>query len=282
MPVTPQAAEFIRTLGLELGRNYNPDEIKRAWKAKCAACHPDKGGDQAEFIKITHAYKMLTDPDYRQKNHAAAPAGAGLDITIQYIVSFEDAFFGKVISINHGAPVLGDGGASLEGARVEVDYLTFRLPVGSVAGHRETFRGKGSRFGKTAGDLHVAVSVNPHPTFKVEGRDVHATVPVPLDILLKGGKVEVLTMYGIKTMKVPAGTRPNDRLAIKRCGVGKAGDHVATVSLVFPSKEELKYKDAWSGLNINWSEPSEDQEEDRLNKLFSDCLAKKQAGVPGV
>lgn len=40
-------------------------EIKRAYRSKARTAHPDKGGTQAEFEPIVHAYEVLSDPERR-------------------------------------------------------------------------------------------------------------------------------------------------------------------------------------------------------------------------
>lgn len=40
-------------------------DIKRAYRAKAKAMHPDKGGDAAEFADIAKAYEVLKDPERR-------------------------------------------------------------------------------------------------------------------------------------------------------------------------------------------------------------------------
>jgi curved DNA-binding protein CbpA len=49
--------------------NLKPDatdaEIKRAYRNKARQHHPDKGGDETEFAKVSAAYEVLKDPERR-------------------------------------------------------------------------------------------------------------------------------------------------------------------------------------------------------------------------
>jgi curved DNA-binding protein CbpA len=49
----------LQTLGLKPGRNYSPDEIKKAYRRKVMKAHPDAGGSQVEFIAVVNAYDWL-------------------------------------------------------------------------------------------------------------------------------------------------------------------------------------------------------------------------------
>lgn len=51
------------TLGVK--ENATPDEIKRAYRAKAKATHPDAGGAQADFEPVVKAYETLSDPERR-------------------------------------------------------------------------------------------------------------------------------------------------------------------------------------------------------------------------
>ena len=51
------------TLGV--GKDSNPEEIKRAYRKLASQHHPDKGGDKATFQEIQSAYDTLSDPQKR-------------------------------------------------------------------------------------------------------------------------------------------------------------------------------------------------------------------------
>lgn len=53
------------TLGVE--RNASADDIKRAWRVRSSAAHPDReGGDAAQMAAINSAYEVLGDPVRRK------------------------------------------------------------------------------------------------------------------------------------------------------------------------------------------------------------------------
>lgn len=49
---------------LNISKNADRDEIRKAYKSKAGKLHPDReGGDSEEFKKVNHAYSVLFDPE---------------------------------------------------------------------------------------------------------------------------------------------------------------------------------------------------------------------------
>lgn len=55
----PTRKEAYSTLGLDPSSGKR--EIKRAYREKVKATHPDRGGDEEAFKEVTNAYERLTD-----------------------------------------------------------------------------------------------------------------------------------------------------------------------------------------------------------------------------
>ena len=51
--------EAYRTLGLD--QDADESAVKRAYREKVKDVHPDRGGDEEEFKRVTRAYERLTD-----------------------------------------------------------------------------------------------------------------------------------------------------------------------------------------------------------------------------
>lgn len=51
---------------LEVPKTASIDDIKKSYKKLCIRYHPDKGGDENHFKKITEAYNILKDPEKRK------------------------------------------------------------------------------------------------------------------------------------------------------------------------------------------------------------------------
>lgn len=251
---------YFKDLGLDPSGEYTPKDIKKAWRSRCNEVHPDHGGDPQEFLKVTHAYKMLTDPEYRRKEKMKKE-GTKEDLTIrvQTAVSFEDAFFGRTITLSYNRGRLDENYKPIIQKKHEIVTININIPAGSISGFRHVEEGKGLRRKNEIGDAMFLFQSIPHPKFRVEGINVICEEKVPLETMLKGGEIEVQTMYGLRTVTVPPGSQPGDRRRISGCGVKKVGSHKIILQPLFPTKDELK-REAWKGLDINWEKHQEDDE----------------------
>jgi len=262
---------------LEFGEQDSPDpkEVKERWKKLCQKHHPDKGGDTKEFIKIMHAYNMLTDLEYRHKNLLEEVKrqnhnGLGdLNIRLHVPVTFEDAFFGRPVSVSYNRLHLGDDMQPLLGQQLDVVSSCIQLPPGSVGGMEILLQGQGHLHKGTYGNALIVFMPMPHAKFRVQGGNVVSVESVPLETMLRGGKIEVTTLYGLKTVRVRPATRPGSQISIKGCGVGGGYEHVVQIDALFPSREALKTGN-WQGLGIDWEEvETEDLESQQLQSMFS-------------
>ena len=94
--------------------------------------------------------------------------------------------------------------------------FTARIPRGATDGQRLRLRGKGGQGmnGGPAGDLYLQIALEPHPLFRASGHDLDIDVPLaPWEAAL-GAEVEVPTLEGRVTMKVPPGSRAGQNLRL--------------------------------------------------------------------
>ena len=116
---------------------------------------------------------------------------------------------------------------------------TVKLPPGVRPGQRIRLAGRGDGQGSDRpGDLYLKVEIRPHARFRLEGRDLQATIPVaPWEAAL-GGKVKVPTLDGSVTVKVPAGASTGRRIVLRGKGFpnpkGKPGDLYAEIKIMVP------------------------------------------------
>jgi molecular chaperone DnaJ len=52
---------------LDVSRDASSEDVKRAYRRKAREHHPDAGGDEETFKAVTHAYKVLADPQTRAR-----------------------------------------------------------------------------------------------------------------------------------------------------------------------------------------------------------------------
>jgi molecular chaperone DnaJ len=99
--------------------------------------------------------------------------------------------------------------------------IRLRIPAGVEGGSRLRSLGNGEAGfrGGPAGDLYVFLQVKPHEIFAREGDDLLCEVPVSYVQAALGAEIEVPTLEGKATIKIPAGTQPGTLLRLKGRGV---------------------------------------------------------------
>jgi curved DNA-binding protein len=116
------------------------------------------------------------------------------------------------------------------------------VPPGTTDGQRIRLAGEGGRGSgddAPAGDLYLRVRIQPHPQFRLDGRDVHVRLPVtPWEAAL-GATVPVPTPSGSTAkVTVPAGSSSGRRLRLRGEGMpgprGANGDLYAELRIMVP------------------------------------------------
>jgi len=119
--------------------------------------------------------------------------------------------------------------------------LSVKVPAGVDDGDRIRLSGEGEagRNGGPPGDLYVEIRVNPHKIFEREGADLACEVPVSFATATLGGDVELPTLDGNVSLKVPAGTQSGKTFRLRGKGVvtvrdPRKGDLFAQVQVETP------------------------------------------------
>ena len=119
--------------------------------------------------------------------------------------------------------------------------LSVKVPAGVDDGDRIRLTGEGEagRSGGPAGDLYVEIRVNSHKIFTRENADLACEVPVSVATATLGGEVELPTLDGNVSLKVPAGTQSDKVFRLRGKGVStvrdsRKGDLFAKVSVETP------------------------------------------------
>jgi curved DNA-binding protein len=175
-------------------------------------------------------------PDYADyfSQGGAAPA-RGRDMVSDLAITLEEAAKGveKLISLQR------DG---------TVEKISVKIPPGIDTGKKLRIAGKGERGAGQAGDLYVRVQVQQHPRFRREGDDIYIDQEISFSQAALGTSIEVPTLNGVKTVKIPAGTSGNTRLRLKGEGIphlkGKGkGDAYVRIFIKVPKKLTAKQKE---------------------------------------
>lgn len=151
-----------------------------------------------------------------------APAGEDVSVTLDITVE-EAATAPKVTAMFPG------------GRKIAV-----KLPAFVEDGQTIRLKGQGepSPYGGKAGDALVKIRFRRHPRYRVEGRDLHADLPVSLKDAVLGAKVAVETPTGRLALTIPAWSSSDKVLRLKGRGLPvKTGGHAdlyAHVQIMLP------------------------------------------------
>jgi molecular chaperone DnaJ len=142
-----------------------------------------------------------------------------------------------------------------QGLRQRTEHINVKIPAGVDAGSRVRVPGKGNAGpnGGPSGDLYISIEVNPHPYFKRDGANILLRVPITVPEATLGAQIEVPTLQGRATIKIPPGTRSGQKFRLKEMGApapgGRArGDEYVEVAIVPPAVRDQKVKDLMNEL----------------------------------
>ncbi|MGD9849393.1 MAG: DnaJ C-terminal domain-containing protein, partial [Desulfuromonas sp.] len=101
--------------------------------------------------------------------------------------------------------------------------------------------GESGLHGGPPGDLYVVLTVEEHPIFHREGRNVICEMPISFTQAALGGEIEVPTLEGRVRMKVPAGTQSGKVLKLSSKGIvdlqgSRRGDQLVVLRVETPTK----------------------------------------------
>ncbi len=169
------------------------------------------------------------------------------------------------------------------GRTVKDKTLSVTVPPGVDTGDRIRLSGEGEHgeSGGPPGDLYVEVRVREHPIFTRDGSSLYCEVPISFVTATLGGELEVPTLNGRISVKVPAETQTGKQFRLRHKGVqsvrgGDIGDLICRVVIETPvnlgrGQKELLEQFA-SSLNKNEKRhrPKESGWLDSVKKFFEE------------
>jgi DnaJ-class molecular chaperone len=194
------------------------------------------------------------------------PRSRGSDVQAGVEISLEEAFSGarRQFSVEldepcptcqgaghvGGKPCTTCGGSGWQRARHEVDV---KIPAGVRTGQRVRVAGEGGGGAGTRGDLYLTVTVAPHPTFERRGDDIHVSIPITAPEAALGTTLEVPSLKGKVSMRVPPSTSSGRTFRLPGYGMprvkgGGAGNELVTVRIVMPSTLTAAEQDLYAKL----------------------------------
>ena len=267
---------------LGLARGASEEDVKRAFRRLAKRLHPDVNpGNRAlgnQFRELNAAYELLSDPAKRKRfdrgeidaegrergfGSSGARAGRG--------AAFSDFSLDEVFQ-----EFLRRGRRSAAGARggaTRAELASQALRIGFLEAALGAKRQVALSDGRTvevaipagidsgqklrlhdaqAGDIHLDVTVDPHPLFTRKDRDIQVELPVSLADAVLGATLTVPTIHGDVAVKVPKGSNSGALLRLKAKGIatsGGAGDQYVRLRVMLPDPadpELMSFLERWA------------------------------------
>ena len=161
-----------------------------------------------------------------------------------------------------------------QGTTVRAEEMLVRVPAGVDDGAVRTLRGAGEVAPGGAGDLHITIHVEPHSLFARKGADVLLEVPISFPQAVLGAQVDVPTLEGKVTMKVPPSTQSGRVFRLRGKGIpvyggaGK-GDQLVTVLVEVPERVTRRQRKLIQELADEMGVDTHPQQAGFLDKLRS-------------
>jgi DnaJ-class molecular chaperone len=142
-----------------------------------------------------------------------------------------------------GKPCAACHGGGWQRRRHQIDV---KIPAGVRTGQKVRVSGEGGG-GSARGDLYLAVTVAPHPTFERRGDDIHLTVPITAPEAALGTTLEIPTLRGKVSMKIPPATSSGRTFRLPGYGMprlrgGGYGNQLVNVRIVMPADLKAEEK----------------------------------------
>ncbi|HWE26037.1 MAG TPA: DnaJ C-terminal domain-containing protein [Myxococcales bacterium] len=174
------------------------------------------GFDPSEFGDLGSMFEDLFSNRRRgtARRRANEPI-PGDDVEAAIEVDLRDAVLGAEREITLQRPT-GAEGTALEPVRLRV-----KIPPGVETGSRVRLAGQGApgERGGENGDLYLRITVRPHQTVRVDGRDLSLDLPITVAEALEGAEVTAPTFEGPVKLKIPAGSQSGRRLRLRGRGL---------------------------------------------------------------
>ncbi|MCL4397771.1 DnaJ domain-containing protein [Patescibacteria group bacterium] len=130
---------------------------------------------------------------------------------------------------------------AVKGAEKQIEIngkeMKIKIPAGVDEGTRVRF-----------GNFDIVLSVRPDKTFQREGPNIYVTSEIDYPSAVLGTTLEVPTIDGPVTIKVPAGTQPDTMIRLRGRGVklpnsSHVGDEYVRVKVKIPSRVSSEQRD---------------------------------------
>jgi curved DNA-binding protein len=211
-----------------------------------------QGADYSDFFESLFGRARAGAGRYAGQGRGEA--GRGEDHHAKVMLDLDAALNGGSRSFTLRMPEIDAEGRLSMRERV----LNVQIPKGILPGQTIRLAGQGARpleaagqpGAATPGDLYIEVEFQPHPLYRVDGRDLYLDLPVaPWEAAL-GATVKTPTPGGEVELKIPAGSHAGSKLRLKGRGMpaSPAGDFYVVLQIALPPASDDKARAAYRAM----------------------------------
>jgi molecular chaperone DnaJ len=194
---------------------------------------------------------------------------------------------GGIITFTQTCPACGGAGSKVErpctacrgeGRTPKTTKLNVRIPPGVDTGSRLRSSGNGEAglAGGDAGDLYIVLSVKEHELFERQGEDLFCEIPIKFTLATLGGTIEVPTLSGKASLKIPTATQSGTTFRLRGKGMpslrgGAQGDQLVRVQVEVPTAltaEQRKILEEFARVSGDAAEPTSKSFFEKAKKFF--------------
>lgn len=252
--------DYYSVLGIP--KSASPEEIKKAFKRKAMQHHPDRGGNQEEFKRVTEAYEVLSNSDKRSAYDNPGPdfqfnardfahnnnpfAGTPFDhifnngfsqrtprnrdIHLRTEINLADVLTGKTVVIQY------------QTQRGNIETVTCDIPPGAKHGDTVRYQGLGDdgNLNFPRGDLHVKLHVQKQRDWERDHNNLICKKTINVFDLMLGCVIIINTLDNKQVkLTIPKGTKIGQVFNIPHYGIpdlhtGKKGNLYVSIEADIP------------------------------------------------
>ena len=170
-------------------------------------------------------------------------------------------------------PCVSCGGNGVKQVRKK---LRINIPAGVDTGTKLRVSGEGNvgLKGGPPGDLYVFIKVKNDLNLKRDGINIYSEISVSYLQAILGDTVEIITVDGKVSLKIPSGTQPNSILSLENKGVPRLGNPVArgnhqvSVKVKLPTRISEDERTLLENLASKYSDQNSSSNSGLFSKLF--------------
>ena len=194
---------------------------------------------------------------------------------------------GGIITFTQTCPTCGGAGTKVEkpctacrgeGRVAKNTKLNVRIPPGVDTGSRLRSSGNGEAglAGGQPGDLYIVLAVKEHELFARQGEDLFCEIPIKFTLATLGGAIEVPTLFGKASLKIPAATPSGTTFRLRGKGMpslrgSHQGDQLVRVQVEVPqslTSEQRKILEEFARVSGDAAEPTSKTFFEKAKKFF--------------